>query len=79
MTYLLTVILLINLNTAAIEQLDQLPGLGPTLAQGIVEFREKVCGFRRMKELLAVPGISERRRQVLRFLLEVPGSARETP
>lgn len=78
-TYLLTAIVLINLNAVTIKQLDELPGVGPVLAQRIVEFREKRGGFRRIEELLAVPGISERRWQVLRSLLEVPGPVRETP
>ena len=71
MKHLLALVLLINLNTATIEQLDQLPGIGPVLAERIVEFREKRGGFRRVEELLAVPGISERRWQVLRPLIEV--------
>ena len=79
MTYLLTAILLINLNTATIKELDRLPGVGPVLAQRIVEFREKRGGFRRIEELLAVPGISEQRWQVLRSLLEVSRFVRETP
>ncbi len=66
-----TVLLLLNLNTATIQQLDALPGIGPVLAHRIVEFREKRGGFRRVEELLAVPGISERRWQTLRTLVEV--------
>jgi len=66
--------LALNLNTATIQQLDALPGIGPVLAQRIVEFREKRGGFRRVEELLAVPGISERKWQTLRKLVEV-----ETP
>ena len=77
--HLLAAIVLINLNTATIRQLDQLPGVGPVLANRIVEFREKRGGFRRIEELLAVPGISEQRWQVLRPLLEVSGPAPETP
>jgi competence protein ComEA len=61
----------LNLNTATIPQLDQLPGIGPALAKRIVEFREKKGGFRRIEELLAVPGISERRWQNLRKLVTV--------
>ena len=79
MRHFLIAIVLINLNTATIGQLDQLPGVGPVLANRIVEFREKRGGFRRIEELLAVPGISERRWQVLRPLLEVSGPVRENP
>ena len=65
--------LALNLNTATIQQLDGLPGIGPALARRIVEFREKKGGFRRVEELLAVPGISERRWQELRKLVTVEG------
>ena len=63
------VLLLVNLNTATVRQLQGLPGIGPSLAKKIVEFRQKKGGFRRVEELLAVPGISEKRWQVLRGLV----------
>jgi len=59
-------LLVLNLNTATVEQLDRLPGVGPVLAKRIVEFREKKGGFRRIEELLAVPGVSERKWKILR-------------
>lgn len=68
---LIVFLLSLNLNTATIRQLDELPGIGPALAKRIVEFREKKGGFRRVEELLAVPGISERRWQTLRKLVTV--------
>ena len=74
MIILLAILILLNLNTATVEQLDELPGVGPVLAGRIVEFREKRGGFRRVEELLAIPGISERRWQVLRELVEVPNA-----
>ena len=79
MRHFLTAILLINLNTANVKQLDQLPGVRPVLAQRIVEFSEKRGSFRRIEELLAVPGISEQKWQGLRLLLEVSELAREAP
>lgn len=56
----------LNLNTATSEELDTLPGIGPVLAGRIVEFREKRGGFRRIEELLAIEGISERLWQELK-------------
>ena len=54
-------VLVLHLNTATAEQLGRLPGVGPVLARRIVEFREKKGGFKRMEELLAVPGVSEKK------------------
>ena len=64
-------LLVINLNTATVEQLQTLPGIGPTLAKRIVTFREKNHGFKRVEELLAVPGISEKKWKVIRDKVEV--------
>jgi competence protein ComEA len=47
----------LNLNTATAAQLDELPGIGPALAQRIVAYREQHGGFRTVDELQKVPGI----------------------
>jgi len=62
---------LINLNTATIQQLQTLPGIGPTLARRIIDFRERNHGFKRIEELLAVPGISERKWKAIRDKVSV--------
>jgi competence protein ComEA len=59
-------LLVINLNTATAKELETLPGIGPVLAQRIIAFREKRHGFRRVEELLAVPGISEKKWKALK-------------
>jgi competence protein ComEA len=71
MRALAILLLSVNLNTASVAQLDALPGVGPTLARRIVEFREKRGGFKRVEELLAIPGISERRWRVLKEIVVV--------
>ncbi len=50
----------LDLNTARIEELQRLPGIGPTTAKAIVRFREKSGPFRRVEDLLAVPRVTRR-------------------
>lgn len=56
----------VNLNTATLEQLDTLDGIGPGLAQAILDFREENGGFGSVEELAQVPGIGEKRMASLR-------------
>jgi competence protein ComEA len=46
----------LNLNTASAEQLDTLPGVGPALAERIVEFRRQQGLFNSVEELKKVQG-----------------------
>jgi competence ComEA-like helix-hairpin-helix protein len=78
-TFLLVLLLgLLNVNSATREQLDTLPGIGPALADRIIDFRHKRGGFRRVEELLAIEGISERMWQELKTRVVV-GAEPETP
>jgi len=47
----------VNLNTAGAAELDALPGIGPVLAQRIVDHREQHGPFQRVEDLQDVPGI----------------------
>lgn len=47
----------INLNTASAEDFDTLPGVGPSLARAVVAYRSVHGPFRRVEDLLSVPGI----------------------
>ncbi|SCE03755.1 competence protein ComEA [Streptomyces sp. DvalAA-43] len=51
----------VSLNTATVEQLETLPGVGPVLAQHIVDYRAQHGGFRSIDELREVNGIGDRR------------------
>jgi competence ComEA-like helix-hairpin-helix protein len=63
----------IDLNTATIEQLQQLPGVGPATAKAIVQFREKSGPFQRPEDLLAVHGISRARFEKIKpYLVVIP-------
>ena len=59
----------IDLNTATVEQLDALPGVGPVLAQRIVAWREAHGGFRSVDDLQQVPGIGARKFSDLKSLV----------
>jgi competence protein ComEA len=61
----------VNLNTATVEQLDTLPGIGPTLAAAIIAERDRRGGFRNVNELRDVRGIGEKRFADLRDLVAV--------
>lgn len=50
----------ININLADAATLSTLPGIGPAIAQRIIEYRETVHPFEEVIELAAVPGISEK-------------------
>jgi competence protein ComEA len=56
----------IDLNSATIEQLEQLPSVGPGVAKAIVNFREKSGPFRRVEDLLAIRGITKQRLEKIR-------------
>jgi competence protein ComEA len=56
----------LNLNTATLEQLDTLSGIGPTTAQKILDFREDQGGFSSVEELGEIPGIGDKRLATLR-------------
>jgi competence protein ComEA len=61
----------INLNTATLEQLDTLDGVGPGIAKRILDYREQHGGFRRVEELGEVPGIGAKRLATLTPLVTV--------
>jgi competence protein ComEA len=61
----------VNVNTASVEQLAALPGIGETLAARIVEHRQKQGAFRSTSELVNVKGIGEKSFQKLQPYLTV--------
>ena len=59
----------VHLNSATLEQLDALPGVGPVTAQRIMDYRQQHGGFGSVDELDAVPGIGPARLADLRSLV----------
>ena len=49
---------LININTAGAEELELLPGIGPSLANAIIEYRENNGAFTKTEDIMNVKGIS---------------------
>lgn len=56
----------LSLAAATVDQLDQIDGIGPTLAERIIEYRDAHGGFRSVEQLREVDGIGEKRFATLR-------------
>ena len=61
----------LNLNTATLEQLDELPGVGPATARAIIDERDRRGGFASVDDLLDVRGIGPSKLEALRDLVTV--------
>jgi competence protein ComEA len=59
----------VSLATATIEQLDELPGIGPVTAQKIVDWRTTHGPLRSVDDLDRIPGIGPARVEQLRDLV----------
>jgi competence protein ComEA len=59
----------LSINSAGVEELDSLPGIGPAIAQDIVTYREANGPFASVDELTEVPGIGPSKLEQLRPLV----------
>jgi comEA protein len=50
----------INLNTATMDQLATIPGIGVKTAERIIEYRQKNGGFKKIEDLMNVNGVGEK-------------------
>lgn len=61
----------VNLNTATVDQLDMLPGIGPATAKAIVAHRSRKGPFSRLDDLLAIDGIGPKKLDGIRDLVSL--------
>ena len=64
----------VNVNTASKHLLTYVSGLGPTLAQNIVDYRTEYGPFRSRRELMKVPRMGEKAFEQCAGFLRIPGS-----
>jgi competence protein ComEA len=69
----------LDVNTATAAQLQQVPGIGPTTASAIVQFRRKSGPFERIEDLLAIRGISARKLEQIRPYVAISKPAARKP
>jgi comEA protein len=61
----------VDLNSATAAELEQVPGIGPSTAKAIINFREKSGPFQRVEDVLAIRGISKQALERMRPCLTV--------
>lgn len=63
----------IDLNTADLDQLTLLPGIGEELGQRIIEYRELLGGFTSIRQLAKIQGLSASRIEKIRDYITIGG------
>ena len=53
-------VLTVNLNTASVQLLETLPGIGPAIAQRILDYRQEKGSFSSVEQLKEIKGIGEK-------------------
>lgn len=64
----------VNINTATSEELQQVPGIGPSTAEKILLMRKSYGSFKKVDDLLAIKGLGKKRLEKMRKYLTVSGT-----
>jgi competence protein ComEA len=75
---LLTLGLALDVNTATAEDLEALPGVGPVLAQRIIEYRQSRGPFQKIDDLLSVHGIGGKKLAQIKSLITVTSAVSQS-
>lgn len=62
----------VRINYASVDEIQQLPGIGPSKAKAIVEYRDENGFFTKVEDLLEVSGIGEKTLEALIEVIQVP-------
>ena len=65
----------LDVNIATAEDLEALPGIGPVLAQRIVQYRQSRGPYKNVDDLLAVHGMGKKKLALLRSCIVIPAAA----
>ena len=68
-------VVLVDLNTAGVDELTTLPGIGESLAKRIVDYRTEHGPFESLEALMEVSGIGEKKLEELRDYVTVAGES----
>jgi len=67
----------LDINTASVKQLQTLPGIGPTIAQDIVKYRQTHGAFEKIEDIMRVKGIGKKKFERIKDLIMIEKKQKE--